>query len=758
MVIATEGGPAPGMVVTGDGVQVVQVPAEAWRPITEIDAPAGIDNLPLLPGVFVGRASELARLDTVLAAPGQVVVQAVHGLGGVGKSTLVAQWAATRDGEYSPVRWITAESATAVEQGLADLADALHPALAQAFPVEQRAEKAVQWLATHTGWMLILDNVNDPADIASLLARAGTGRVIITSRLAAGWRTGTTVVRLDVLDPSESLALLTAITDTDTARDLDGAEELCAELGHLPLAVEQAAAYLRQNPLLTPRGYLRLLTENPTAMYDNTAIGLDPRRSIARVWRISLDRIAATSPRAADLLHTLAWYAPDDIPLTLCESLTDSATLHTAIGLLSAYNMITPDPATASISIHRLVQTLARTPDLTDPHRTPETIRTAHTTATTTLAYTLPDVNEPATWSTMRSLLPHIEALLRHSIAATDTNHTAHILDRTATYLSDQGEHSRAIQYQQRALTHRSNDDPNTVTYRDNLASFYRAAGWITDAIAMHEQTLTDRERLLGDQHPDTLTTRSNLASTYRAAGRISEAITLFERTVTDRERVLGDQHPDTLTTRNSLASTYQTAGRITEAITLYERNLTDRERVLGDQHPNTLISRNNLAIAYQLAGRITEAITLNERNLTDREHVLGDQHPNTLASRNNLAIAYQAAGRITEAITLHERNLTDSERVLGDQHPDTLISRHSLASAYQTAGRISEAITLHERNLTDRERVLGDQHPETLGSRNNLAIAYRTAGRITEAITLHERNLTDSERVLGDQHPDTLI
>ncbi|MET8021484.1 NB-ARC domain-containing protein [Streptomyces decoyicus] len=222
----------------------MSLPREALRPPAEVTAPAGLDNLPVRPGLFVGRTAELDRLDGVLAAPGGVVVQAVHGLGGIGKSTLAAHWAATRTHGCAPIRWITADSSSSVQEGLVALASALEPALTDALPPEALAERALQWLATHTGWLLILDNVNDPADIAPLLARAhAQGRFLITSRLATPWHGIPTVLRLDVLDETESLTLLTRIATTAGPRDLDGAAELCAELGHLPLAVEQVAAY-----------------------------------------------------------------------------------------------------------------------------------------------------------------------------------------------------------------------------------------------------------------------------------------------------------------------------------------------------------------------------------------------------------------------------------------------------------------------------------------------------------------------------------
>jgi tetratricopeptide (TPR) repeat protein len=162
----------------------------------------------------------------------------------------------------------------------------------------------------------------------------------------------------------------------------------------------------------------------------------------------------------------------------------------------------------------------------------------------------------------------------------------------------------------------------------------------------------------------------------------------LLEQTLADRERVLGRDHPATLTSRNNLAYAYQPAGRLGEAIPLLEQTLADAERVLGGDHPDTLTSRNNLAYAYQSAGRLGEAIPLLEQTLADYERVLGGDHPATLGSRNNLACAYQSAGRLGEAIPLLEQTLADYERVLGRDHPDTLTSRNNLAYARLVASQ----------------------------------------------------------------------
>lgn len=571
------------------------------------------------------------------------------GLGGVGKSALVAQWAAThaRAHGFTPVWWITADSSTAVRQGVAELAAALEPVLARVLGVDQLAERGLQWLAGHGGWLLVLDNVEDPGDIGTVLARTqdSGGRVVVTSRVATGWAHAATVIGVDVLSAEEAVDLLSGIVTAAGGQDLDGAAQLCAELGYLPLAVEQAAAYLAQNPATTPRVYLGLLAGYPAAMYGRGGVWTDPQRTVARIWRLTLDRVAQAEAFAVELLTILAWWAPDTIPISLLARLADPPTVNAAIGVLAAYSMISVDPSTGTVSVHRLVQAVARIPDSDDPHRTETALEAARDRATEALARALPTtLTDPATWSTWRALLPHIEALADHSWPDTDTYTTATILRSTATFLTNQGLPSRAI--------------------------------------PLHERALTDCERILSDDHPNTLTSRNDLATAYQAAGDLGRAIPLYERNLTERERVLGEDHPDTLASRNNLAGAYQAAGDLSRAIPLFERNLIERERVLGDDHPDTLGSRNNLAYAYQAAGDLDRAIELLERTLPDCERVLGDDHPNTLTIRNNLAGTYQTAGDLDRAIELFERNLTDCERVLGGDHPLTTAVRNNLAVA----------------------------------------------------------------------------
>jgi tetratricopeptide (TPR) repeat protein len=411
------------------------------------------------------------------------------------------------------VWWVTADTAESVQAGLAALTTRLQPELSM-LPLEALAQRAVSWLAAHKDWLLVLDNANDPGDITPLLSPGMSGRVVVTSRLAEGWHyLNATVLRLDVLTETQAVELLARIAVRDRpAADLDGAAELVAELGCLPLAVEQAAAYLHQNHL-SPRAYLQLLAEHPAVMYGQAARGADSERTIARIWQVTLDALTDTL-LAGDVLRILAWYAPEPVPRTLLDPLAETPPLLHALGALAAYNLITLSPE--AITVHRLVQTVARTPDPQDPHRRQDDIDTARTHATDLLNQALPaDYEDPDGWPAWRTLLPHIDALTGNTPAATDTAPMARLLNETGLFLGDQGAIDQAIAYHQRAHNAyervRGPDHPHTLTSRNNLAGAYESAGDLGRAIPVYEQTLADRERVLGPDHPSTRTVRANL-------------------------------------------------------------------------------------------------------------------------------------------------------------------------------------------------------------------------------------------------------
>ncbi|MGW1069250.1 tetratricopeptide repeat protein, partial [Streptomyces aureus] len=555
----------------------------------DVDAPAGLHNLPGLPAeVFVGRKGALAALAAAMEQGSKAITQTVQGLGGVGKTTLALHYAHAHRDSYQLVWWIHADTPDQITNDLASLTTNIRGDATGRTTAED-AEWAIRWLQAHPGWLLVLDNVEHPDTVRHLLGQLHhAGRHLITSRFANGWPSDP--LALPLLTPEASLDLLTQLTGLTDPDNEHHARLLADDLGHLPLALEQAGAFIAESRIAVS-AYRDLLRQHPAQITSTAPAVGDPQRTMARIWRITLDALHRTTPLAVDILRTAAWYAPNAIPRALLAGLADDPVSYAqALSQLAAYNMITLDADT--LSVHRLIQTVARTPDLAasgdaDPHRTQDAITTARNDATKLLRTALPQDPDGnvAGWPVWRILLPHAEAVLAAIGPTHDTEGTDLLLANTAIYLQGQGQIAQAITYMKRSLDASTRlhgpDHPSTLTSRNNLAGAYQAVGDFGRAIPLYEQNLADRVRVLGEEHPATLTSRNNLAYAYRSVGDFGRAIPLYEQNLADQVRVLGEEHPDTLTSRNNLAGAYQAVGDFDRAIPLYEQNLTDSVRVL---------------------------------------------------------------------------------------------------------------------------------------------------------------------------------
>jgi len=648
-----------GVVSTGDGAVIdartIHLPAEAVRAPADVAAAPGLHNLPA-PGnpVFVDRLDDLAELDTVMGHEPPTSPPVVHGLGGTGKSTLALHFAHHTRDRYNPVWWISADSPTSVTTGFADLAARLDPFENLTGKTSAEAAAwAISWLQSHTGWLIVFDDADSPHSLESVLGMLSGGRHLITSRRATGWHRVGRPLPLAVLPRDAARDMLMRIVNPGGDSDQAVFERLAAELGCLPLALEQAAAYI-EHTQITPTAYLDRLRRHPARMF--AASGLSDagesgrQRTIARVWQLSLEAIEGEQPLAGEILRTLAWFSPDLIPRDLVYRVheDDPLTIDDALALLHAYSMITLTPQT--VTIHRLVQAVARLADPADPHRTPDAISQARARAEKILLESLPEnpLFNVDNWPRWRELLPHALALTAHISPEQDTPVTASILVEISGFLQGDGHYEQAIQAAQRAVNAygrlQGPDSVDTLTARSYLASAYRAAGDLATAAPLHQRNLADAKRALGEDHSETLVARANLA--YLAAMQHDEqrALELHSRNLAASERVNGPDHPHTLNARANLASSYRATGDLGRAIELHERTVADYARVFGDDHAETVTARSNLAYAYQLKGDLDRAIPLHRRVLADRERLYGPDHGHTEIARQLLSNAEHQA------------------------------------------------------------------------------------------------------------------
>ena len=378
---------------------------------------------------------------------------------------------------------------------------------------------AVSWLQAHPGWLLILDNVSEPDDVEPLLGELTDGHIVITTRRDTGWDRIADPVRLDVLDPGPATDLIAIRTGSRQASQ-DAAASIAAELGCLPLALGQAAAYITQTRITLPE-YLRRLREHPAVMYAAAGAG-QAQRTIARVWDITIEAIRGRHRGAITLLHILACYAPDNIPRVVLGGRGDPGRLAVdeALGVLASYSMITLTPQ--AVSMHRLVQAvlLARQPP--DGHSSPFGDQPPLATALDWLDEALPA--DPGTsmagWPLLRALIPHAGNLGALYPAGARPTTLGRIQNELGVFRQSQGEYEQARALHESALAISESafgpDHPDTALRLGNLALSYWRLGRHADALPLEQRALQITQTALGPDHPDTALRLDNLAATYR--------------------------------------------------------------------------------------------------------------------------------------------------------------------------------------------------------------------------------------------------
>ncbi|MGY1668950.1 tetratricopeptide repeat protein [Geodermatophilus sp. SYSU D00696] len=709
--------------------------------------------------------------------------QAITGLGGIGKSELALQYAHRRAGPGAVVWWADAESAETLEFALADLAYRLQPkATAEEWKTPQAANWATAWLQAHASWLLILDNVENPNLITPLLGRLTTGDILITTRRRLPWGKHGVIPLIVELLPRPAAIQLLHDTVVSSSRDLNveppagldtnAADRIADELGDLPLALEQAGAYIaaHQTP---PADYLQRLREQTGTMLDKTAPGADPLRAVARVFALTIKALQTTAPAAVDTLRALAWLAPIPLPRQIItrpaspSPPANGAAIQDAdelLGLLASYSLITLTPTT--VAVHRLLQATVRDHDRAAPHHddaAPQ-LTGGQAAALSWLDDAIPadPAGNVAGWGLWRDLLPHLDVLLDHLPPELPSLDLADLLGETGIYLWVQGRHRDALRLEQRALAITEAalgpDHPATATRLDNLAGTLGTLGRHTDALPLQERALAITEAALGPGHPTTATRLNNLAGTLVDLGRHTDALPLQERALAITEAALGPGHPTTATRLDNLAYTLGVLGLHTSGLPLQERALAITEAALGPDHPTTATRLNNLAGTLDALGRHTDALPLQERALAITEAALGPDHPETATRLNNLAGTLDALGRHTDALPLQERALAITEATLGPGHPTTATRLGNLAGTLDALGRHTDALPLQERALAITEATLGPGHPTTATRLGNLAGTLDALGRHTDALPLQERALAITEATLGPGHPDTAI
>jgi TIR domain/Tetratricopeptide repeat/NB-ARC domain len=605
-------------------------------------------NVPARNPGFTGRDGLLVAIREQLLKGDKAVVQALEGLGGVGKTQLAIEYAHQFAGTYDLAWWVNSEQTGLIGEQFATLGTELGCVEAGADTAAVRAA-VLRKLRELSRWLLVFDNATNPEDVRPWLPGGG-GHVLITSR-ERNWAEVAAQVEIDVLARAESVAMLgSRVAGLDEA----DADRLAVQLGDLPLALAQAAGYMAATGMPAAR-YLGLLQTGAGQLLDQ-AIPRSYPRSLAAATQLIADRLAQRDPPAAELADLCAFLAPEPIPEGLFTAAVSE--LPDALAARAADPLAWPETlaqlARQSLAridqrglvMHRLTQAILR------DRLTPQDAATTRQRTEAILAASDPgDPGNPVTWPRWARLMPH---LLAADLVGTANPSLRWMTGNACWYLLSRGDtraaHDMASDLRQRWRDRLGDDDQDTYRITNHLARALSTMGRHTEARDLIRDILDRFRQVLGDDHPNTLTAASNLAITLDTLGEVQEARDLNRDTLDRRRRVLGDDHPDTLDSANNLASTLLDLGEVQEARDLNRDTLDRRRRVLGDDHPGTLSSASNLAKALRQLGEVGTARALDQDTLDRRRRVLGDDHPDTQASASNLALDLRLLGEADDA------------------------------------------------------------------------------------------------------------
>ena len=706
-----------------------------------------IFNLPARNRTFSGRDHEIPAIHEELTGPADGVHGvALWGLGGIGKTALAIEYAHRHAADYDLVWWVTT---TKPEAAAADLAR-----LASKLGIRQTAQQDTLeelWgvLARRDRWLVVFDDADNPEDLRPFWPSGGSGHVLVTSR-NPHWGTLAAPIEVSVLDPDEATQFFDRRLRT---ANREAAEALAHELGHLPLALEQAAAYIEQTRI-SLADYLRRWRRRAAQMY---ALGRpsDYRQTVATTWSVSMEQVRSREPAAEDLLRLCAYLAPDFIPRDLAPSApsllpdrlaraaSDDLEYDAVVATLVRYSLLRADAYT--IDVHRLVQGMVR--EGLQPAQQQEWASTA---VELVHAFMPSEALQEGGRHRYRVLAAHALAAAEHAEAlGVQLETTAALFNHMGMFMEELGSYHMAQHLFQRALDVGAKAfgpaDSRLAMIQKNLGLMLARVGDLSAARTMCEDALI-RAQTLDPEGPGVARASNDLALVLDELGEFEAAKEFLQRAVAIWEATAGGEHPD----HPELAMTLGNLGMVLEhlqdlegAQAVLERALVMHE-VTGTEGSTAL---HNLARVYEDRGELSEARAALERVLTAEQERYGPVHPEVAITLTTLASVVHGLGASAEAAELQRWALKVFRRALGPAHPQVAFALQGLATLLPLPEAAEEARDLFKESVQIFTAAGRDDRPQAAQAFIGLGLVLYRIGDLAAARSWLERAVTTHER-----------
>ncbi|KAL6886876.1 P-loop containing nucleoside triphosphate hydrolase protein [Trichoderma evansii] len=734
----------------GDGTQIHQGDvihnhaSNTHKPCALIPFPRNEELIP--------RPEIISKLDELLPLSEEFFATALYGLGGSGKTQIALDYAYRRSqAPKCSVFWVHADNETTFIQDFKLMAKKLG---LPGNPDGDDLLTAVRYhIEANPPWVFILDNADNltlfgvghsAQDAVNLgehalrldnfIPRGPGGQVLWTSRderISGSLVGARRAIKVSNMTSDEARELFDSVRNKQVSRDeAEAITALLAELDWLPLAISQAAAYIKKTMLTVEQYILRLkegkkrwkiLKQSQTDRHRRREVS----NSILETWNISMKYLQTENPKSYQILHIHAFLDNQNIPVELIQqaalyndesnvmdhdhethdddSSSDSDiegdSINEAITRLRDFSFLSiqaTEDGNRAYKVHKLVQEAMRY-GLSRKER--EIEEKYFSAAALDIVFKLFPKSEPKVWSKCEKYITHAQQACEWAALCGKELKAASLFAKLSDYLFDRG------RWREREI--------------------------------VDQRAYEIRKTTLGDNHTNTITSLARLAVTYHELGRYKEAEEINVKVLALRRKILGDRHPRTVWSMERLGVTYHQLSRHKEAEELQWEALALRREILGKNHPDTIKSMADLAATYSKLGRDEEAKHIKVKVLALRREILGGKHPDTIWSMKSLGVTYSDLGRYKEAEEMQVKALALWREILGDKHPDTINSMADLAATYYSLNKYEEGERLSTEALALRREILGDNHPNTIRNMKNLAVIYRALGRDEEAYEL---------------------
>ncbi|KAJ4861943.1 tetratricopeptide repeat domain-containing protein [Trichoderma breve] len=656
---------------------------------------------------LVCRQDIVSELDRILPLSDDYSTAALYGLGGSGQIALDYAYRRCQVSSCS-VFWVHADNETTFTQDFKSIAKKL--GLSASLDDEEFLMAVRYGIESSTPWVLILDNADNlglfgvnhnglcvlnpkehELSLDKFIPRGPRGQVLWTSRdksIAGSVVAARRAIKIPKMTPSEAKKLFESVRhnqrNNDDTKDV---EELLEELECLPLAISQAAAYVKRtstsvkeyvSKLKDGKKRWRILKQSQSDRHRRHEVS----NSILETWNISMKYLQAENKTAYQILHTHAYLDNQNISIELIKqaalyaSNNDDDKVTEAIARLcdfSFLNIQVAENGNRAYKVHKLVQEAMRY-GLSRKERKNEGKH--FSAAALEIAYTL----FPRSPYDGREVWNKCEKYIAHAQQA----YTYYKLGRY------QEAEETQIELYRLQRDKFGDKNPRTIMSEVGLAMIHFTFRRYEKAEEIMVRVLARLQKILGNTHRDTMKTMRHLAITYLALGRREEGQRMIMEVLELQQQTFGHKDHSTVITMANIAAIHHSDGRYQEAEGLRVEVLALQREILSDKDPDTITTMANLGITYNAVGKYKEAEEMLLNALALQREVIGDKHPHTIGTMAHLGITYHASGRYMEAEGIQVKALALQQEFLGDEHPETMKIMEQLADTRRQLERLS--------------------------------------------------------------------